>query len=71
MSTNSTDQNPTVEYLPGEVWRAQNGDEWFVVFEPGHDEPHMVNDVRMVAPSSFIEDSYGPLTRKYTPGGAE
>lgn len=58
------------KFKPGEVWQAQNGDEWFVVREPGHDEPHMVNELHFLAPSSFIEESYGPLTRVHSPGGA-
>ena len=56
-------------YEPGEVWQSPNGDEWYVVREMGHDEPHMIDGMHFRAPSSFIEETYGPLTRVYSTGG--
>jgi hypothetical protein len=60
----------TADFLPGDIWQDRRGEEWFVVWEPGQTEPHMVNTLHFLAPSSFIADSYAPLTRKYTRGGA-
>ena len=57
----------TPDFQPGEVWQNGRGKEWFVVWEPGQSEPHMIDTLHFLAPSTFIADLTGPLTRVHVP----
>lgn len=49
-------------FQPGDLWRDQRGELWFVFQAPGLEEPHMRNSRDFLAPAGFVAGLYGPLT---------